>query len=136
MDHFLSVTALFAVDFVQETRVPCLIVGFDYYTRVKIAALGPLALVAAIFAASLVWAVRHHGEVKRGRVTQTASTIQHAKRRGSHMHVHICFAQLFGVSFADDRQFVFCLTFAGVCSRRRSGKRRFRFCTRLIFYFR
>ena len=90
MDHFLSITALFAVDFVQETRVPCLIVGFDYYTRVKIAALGPLALVAAIFAASLVWAARQHGEVKRGRVTQTASTIQHAKRRGSHTHVYIC----------------------------------------------
>ena len=84
MDHFLSVAALFSMNVVQETRLPCQFVDFDYFTRVKLVAVGPIALVALIFFAFFLWALRHHDQRRRGRVVQTKTSVAHAQRRGSH----------------------------------------------------
>ena len=42
MQGILAFFSILAVDFVAETNAPCLVDGFDYYSRLKISMAAPL----------------------------------------------------------------------------------------------
>ena len=81
MKYISAVLAVFALDIVAETKMPCFVTKFDFYTRVKIAIVAPVATASAIAAGCVAWsAVRPKKERKRKRFVD----IHHAKHRGSH----------------------------------------------------
>ena len=54
MNFLMDAAAMFALNLVSETKLPCHFVSFDFYTRVIVAAVGPIVVSAFVFAACLV----------------------------------------------------------------------------------
>ena len=68
MGLFLSIASFLALDVVTDTKVACYVSHFDYFSRIKVAVAGPLAIAAVLVCVSIAWAActgarakaRHH----------------------------------------------------------------------------
>ena len=88
MNRLLDMAAVFAFDVFAEARLPCIMTGFDYYTRVIIAIVGPVAMTVLIVLGALV---SHPFLVRREKRRMAlvggvprVSAIRRALRRGAH----------------------------------------------------
>ena len=84
MNGLLSVYSLLAADVVTESRVPCAIPQFDYYTKVWIMIVAPFAVTLILVVGGILSAAWHRDRRKRKRITVTSSTLRKEKRRGAH----------------------------------------------------
>ena len=55
MDSVLAAFDFLAMDVVSETKLPCEIKGFNYYTRVKFAVFSPMVLMALAAVGGIAW---------------------------------------------------------------------------------
>ena len=58
----MDAAAVFALDLVSETKMPCYFVTFDYYTRIRLVSVGPVAFTAFIFIVCVVYACLTDGK--------------------------------------------------------------------------
>ena len=56
MDGMLAVASLLIFDVFEESKLPCVVAEFDYYTKVRVAAFAPLTLVGFIALTCVLWA--------------------------------------------------------------------------------
>ena len=62
MTLLMDAAAVFALDLVSETKMPCYFVTFDYYTRIRLVSVGPVAFTAFIFIVCVVYACLTDGK--------------------------------------------------------------------------
>ena len=80
MKGLIAVFSLLSADPIEETNAPCFLTSFDYYTRITIAALAPLAITALIF----VYCVfREATKKKKTRRRRNVASLAHAKHLGT-----------------------------------------------------
>ena len=72
MDLFLSIASFLALDMVADTKVACYVSKFDYYSRIKVAVVGPLAIAIVFVLCSILWATCScSGETRKEHRTAT-----------------------------------------------------------------
>ena len=67
MNDLLSMASIFAFDLFGETKMPCIVTGWTYFSRIQVAAFGPLAFTAVFILGGIILAARQHNERVRGR---------------------------------------------------------------------
>ena len=79
----LAMARLFSLDLVSDTKMPCLLTNFNYFSRVQAAAIAPLAVCGIMFVYGLVWAARHQKKRRTNRISVTSSFVRRERKRGS-----------------------------------------------------
>ena len=73
MNGILALAAMLTFDMVEETKMPCFIVEFDYYARVKVAMVAPLVLAGLCLCAGMILAVFRRCREARSREHEHAN---------------------------------------------------------------
>ena len=72
MSGMMSGASMLALDFYKQTKFPCLASGFDYFTRLHVVMVVPLATCAGIIFFSFVWACIHKIQLLRSQAAVRA----------------------------------------------------------------
>ena len=83
MDGLRSLAALVAVDVFTAAKVPCWVVGFNYFNKLVLVAIVPCAVTLLLVVAFVSRAVLCHGGKKAGRSRHDVASLAFARRRGS-----------------------------------------------------
>ena len=81
-----DMAAIFSLDIFSQARMPCLLTGFTFYTRIRIAIAAPLALIVVYILGCTLWESlpKQQEQRKRRRVVHTQSALNRELRRGTH----------------------------------------------------
>ena len=84
MQPLLEMARFLALDFFTQFKLQCVIKSFNFYTRVEIAVVAPVAFAALVVLVCVLLAMRRQGQRRRQAIMPSHSTVEREKRRGSH----------------------------------------------------
>ena len=79
MNQLLAIASLLVLDVFEESRLPCLVTEFDYFSKIKVAIFAPLAIVLAIVLGCVAWSAACTTKKRRRRGVAAAAM---ERRRG------------------------------------------------------
>ena len=87
MKTLFAIASTFALDIFSETKMPCAMTGFTYFTRILVAVFMPFAVAGVLVLGALLWSVRHHRQRRTSKISMRRSTLRRERQRGSHNSV-------------------------------------------------
>jgi len=86
MDELLALAAVFALDLWETTRMPCLITDIDYFFRIRVAIVAPVAVCGACVVGGVLWAWWHRSKRRRHKIQLSNTTVKIQRARKPRKH--------------------------------------------------
>ena len=80
MQPLLEMARFLALDIFTQFKLQCVIKSFDYYTRVEIAVVAPIAFASVVVLVCVLLACRHQGQRRRQAITCGTRGMARARR--------------------------------------------------------
>ena len=92
MQNLISIGGVFALDIFSEAAMPCVFTGFDYFSRVSVAVIGPGLIALVLVAGGIAWeTVAHRRAARKGSlVAKRRSVLVRERKRGSDATFTVC----------------------------------------------
>ena len=84
MEALLGMFATFSMDMFAEAKMPCMMTGFTYFTRIMMVAIAPIVMTVVYIGLGVAWASRKRERRRKHTVMVRRSVIVRERARGSH----------------------------------------------------